>query len=84
MTLTAKHLNDICLINHADKSKTCRYLCRDDLHENKWHCRKLRPSEKKKIDKIADNYSGRGSVPLGDNCPGYPLLRHIDQGYDVD
>jgi hypothetical protein len=22
--------------------------------------------------------------PLGDNCAGYPLLRHIEQGYDKD
>lgn len=86
LTLTPKQVNDICLSNHSDKSKACRYLLQDDLEDGKWYCQKLRPVEKQKIDHRLEKIQNRnfGNLPLGDNCPGYPLLKHVDQGYDVD
>lgn len=86
MTLTSKQLKDICLLNHPDRSRTCRYLHQDELDEGKWYCQKLRSEAKAKIDTNLDPLKNRASVnvPMGDNCPGYPLLKHIEQGYDVD
>jgi hypothetical protein len=86
VTLTPKHVNDICLLNHSDKSRTCRYLLQDDLQDGKWYCQKLRPIEKDKIDARLDKVQNRnfGNIPSGDNCSGYPLLKHVEQGYDVD
>lgn len=82
MTLTIKHLQDICLLGHRDKSKTCRYLKNDELEENKWYCQKLQPLVKSKIDKnLVDAKSNH--IPSGDNCEGFPLFKHIPQGYDV-
>lgn len=85
MTLSLKQLSDVCLLNSTDKSKSCRYLVNDELDENKWHCQKLRPNIKSKIDHdlfIAKHK--KEVVASGDNCAGYPLLRHITQGYDLD
>lgn len=86
MTLTPNQLKDICLLNHSDRSKTCRYLHQDELDESKWYCQKLRPDTKAKIDKNLEPLRDRAAVnvPMGDNCFGYPLLKHIDQGYDAD
>ena len=80
--LSLKHLVDVCLLGSSNKIKTCRYLRNDELDENKWYCQKLQPNSKYKIDKQVDN-SG-SEIPCGNNCPGYPLLKHITQGYDVD
>lgn len=82
MTLTPKQLKDVCLLGHSDKSRTCRYLSPDDLQEGKWYCHKLRPVEKAKIDKSIEKIQNR-NTPVGDNCPGYPVMKHISQGYDV-
>ena len=82
MTLTLKHLQDICLLGHQDKSKTCRYLKNDELENNKWYCQKLQPMTKLKIDNDIANTKSN-FIPSGDNCEGFPLLKHIDQGYDI-
>ena len=40
------------------------------------------------IDAYAESMNLKGkniyadNLPLGDNCGGYPMLRHIEQGYD--
>lgn len=80
MTLTRKHIEDVCLLWHANPSKTCRHIIADELDSNKWYCNKLRPNAN---DSLLLNSS---SMPLarGDNCNGYPLLKHIEQGFDVD
>lgn len=93
MTLSNRQLQDICLLNSEDKSKTCRYLSNDELDENKWYCQKLRGKIKERIDddvfvflhrhKSASS-SSVPAFPCGDNCQGYPMLKHIQQGYDVD
>lgn len=88
--LSKKQLEDVCLI--GDNSyKRCRYLSQDETDYTKWYCLKrsskandidveledfIRDSKKKNRDPRLDN------VPLGDNCAGYPILRHIHQGYD--
>ena len=89
MTLSARHLKDICLLDSTDKNKTCRYLRNDELDENKWYCQKLQQHIKSKIDKnimaMKRRVSGSLSInmPSGDNCSGYPLLKHVVQGYDA-
>ena len=89
MGLSKKQLNDVCLLYQNGQ---CRYLEQDANDWNCWHCLKKRPIEKQKIDKkvsefIKDEQSKghdpyKQNAPLGDNCQGYPLLRHIEQGYD--
>lgn len=84
MTLTPKHLKDVCLLNDGDKKRTCRYLCNDELDENKWYCQKHCLEVKADIDKSIDLAGKKSRIPSGDNCPGYPLLKHTAQGYDLD
>jgi hypothetical protein len=88
MTLTNRHLNEVCLVYHQDISKTCRYILNDELDPRKWYCQKLRPESKSLIDESLAEMSraskARIGIPSGDNCPGYPLLKHVDQGFDVD
>ena len=88
--LSLKQLKDVCLVNDGTYKK-CRYLVQDDNDYTKYNCIKktakakelddelddfLRESRKKGKDPLKDN------IPLGDNCAGYPLLRHLPQGYD--
>lgn len=88
--LSLKQLKDVCLINDGTYKK-CRYLAQDDNDYTKYYCIKktakaqelddtlndfLREARKKGKDPLKDN------IPLGDNCNGYPLLRHLMQGYD--
>lgn len=80
MTLTNKHLKDVCLLHHHDVRLVCRYLRNDELDHKKWYCQKLQSQIKESID----NYTAsRSDTPMGDNCSGYPLLKHVPQGYDV-
>jgi hypothetical protein len=84
MTLSNKHLEDICLLNSSDASKVCRYLRNDEFNQNNWYCQKLQPKVKSKIDSslVVIRKGKRREIPAGDNCHGYPLLKHIKQGYD--
>lgn len=86
MSLSRNQLENICLLRHGDERNICRYLGNDELDESVWVCRKLHQSSKSRIDSEAESAKLRGDrgVPLGDNCPGYPLLRNVTQGYDVD
>lgn len=86
--LSKKQLLNICMLGSG--SKTCRYLGTDDDDPSKYVCLKL-ASDKKRIDsKIVDKTAKTGGVlpthmanwPMGNNCEGYPLLKHIEQGYD--
>jgi len=55
---------------------------------------KQRDGRKKQIDasvdKLLDECKRKGldpeaqGVPMGDNCDGYPILKYLEQGYDVD
>jgi hypothetical protein len=88
MALTIKHLGEVCLLHHPDPTKTCRYLVNDELYPDKWYCMKLRPDAKDQIDDHIAASSRksriRSGVPSGDNCEGYPLLKHMPQGFDLD
>ena len=94
--LSLKQLEDVCLVNAGwyggttPVSKQCRYL------DNNWHgsntCLKKKLSTKKKIDKLVAAHKVKckaagidpqdTNVPMGDNCQGYIVLKHIEQGYD--
>lgn len=82
MTLSRNHLEDICLLGHSDITKTCRYLRNDELDPSKWHCQKLLQGVRPKVDYLVE--ISMKKVPSGDNCPGYPILKNIVQGYDND
>lgn len=87
--LSLKQLQDVCLIHSNNQ---CRYLAMDNNDWQKWYCLKQQKSTKKKIDKKVSQFiqdakkSGldpfSSGVALGDNCSGYPVLKHIEQGYD--
>lgn len=88
MTLTSRHLGEVCLLHHPDPTRTCRYLVNDELDGTKWYCQKLFVEAKERVDKSVSGMSKRTRVKLGvssgDNCEGYPLLKHTPQGFDVD
>ena len=79
--LTERQVEDVCLIGEG--VDCCRY-CRMD-GSGKYLCDKL-TSAKDNIDKRVSNDQslGGGYFPSGDNCRGYPLLKYVPQGYDVD
>lgn len=90
--LSLKQLQDVCLL--PDYSyRRCRYLSQDENDHSKFYCVKL-TSRKQLIDEELDDFvkdhlrknldPKKANVSLGDNCKGYPLLRHIEQGYDQD
>ena len=91
--LSQKQLNDVCLTQAGwlmPVSKQCRYL--DHNWYGNCNCLKKKLSAKKKIDKqvrkhIADCKAAGidpndANVPLGNNCSGYPIMKHVEQGYD--
>ena len=88
--LSQKHLRDVCL--YSDHTyKRCRYVSQDENDYTKWYCLK-KSSKGRDIDVELDDFvrevrrKGKDptveNVPLGDNCAGYPVLRHVEQGYD--
>lgn len=87
MALSKNQVNNICLIGSG--STACRYLSVDDDDYSKFHCLKHKLEIKKKIDILVNNYSASTNtnklpiIPIGDNCAGYPILKNIDQGYDI-
>ena len=93
--LSKKQLKDVCLLGalNANSHKQCRYLCQDDLDSSKYLCVKLNATQKKDIDSEIDLFleeckkTGadplKANVPMGNNCVGYPILKNIQQGYDV-
>ncbi len=82
MSLSKNQVNNICLIGSGNA--TCRYLAVDDSDYSKFHCLKHKSEIKKKIDALINISSSKStSIPIGDNCAGYPILKNIEQGYDV-
>jgi hypothetical protein len=88
--LSKLQLQNVCLV--YDPSDKCMFLKEDDLQYGVYHCMKHRPIEKAKIEKqvklfLAD-CKKKGIDPaqqgagLGDNCSGYPVMKHKEQGYD--
>lgn len=91
--LSSKQLQDVCLAGTHDH-RQCRYIAQDEMDWRKWYCHKKMAAKKKKIDEAVTQFIEKckkngtdpyaNPVPLGDNCEGYPILRHIQQGYDQD
>ena len=89
MSLSNKHVVDVCLCYFAKEQ--CRYL--DSGDDGKYYCLKQSPSDKKTVDRklkeTLEEYIKDGGdindleLPIGNNCKGYPILKHVEQGYDV-
>lgn len=87
--LSAKQLKDICLLNSG--SKQCRYLAEDESDSRKYYCLKKSHRSKEvdiEVEDFLQEMKRKGkdpkkeNTPLGDNCSGYIILRHKEQGYD--
>lgn len=88
--LSQKQLKDVCLLNDGTYKK-CRYLSQDESDFSKYYCLK-KTANAQHIDIELDDFvreslskgkdPKKDNVPLGNNCNGYPLLRHLEQGYD--
>jgi len=86
--LSLKQIQNVCLAFNGN-SKRCRYLARDEIDPTKWYCLKKSSKKTEIDDSVTDlikDYKKKGNdpkkagIPLGDNCDGYPILKHIEQG----
>jgi hypothetical protein len=98
MPLSSKHVQDVCLFYNAnyktcrylrdEKIPGIGMLGMGQV----FHCVKKRPKDKSKIDSRVNDFikecrkkgqdPNMHNVPLGNNCEGYPIFKHIEQGYD--
>lgn len=88
--LSLKHLKDVCLLNKGFQQ--CKYLAEDENDSKKFYCLKKSPKSKE-VDIEVDDFlqemkrkrkdPKKENTPIGNNCSGYPILRHKEQGYDV-
>jgi hypothetical protein len=82
MPLTKLHVINIC---KPTDGQTCRYLSEDEFQANIYFCLK-KTSRKTVIDEMVEKSKKINKdikdLPIGDNCKGYPLLRHVEVGYD--
>lgn len=88
--LSKKQLEDVCLI--GDKTyKKCRFLSQDEKDPTKYHCAKkttdasivnVTVEDYIKSEKAKGRDPKKNTLPIGDNCEGYPILWHKLQGYD--
>ena len=88
MALSNNHVKDVCLLKQ--KSYQCRYLRFDDM--SGYQCQKLIPEQKDKEDskvrlhiiECRDKKEDPrdSSLPMGNNCQGYPKFLTLIQGYD--
>ena len=88
--LSQKHLHDICLL-YSGGHKQCRYA-EEDPQTWRYFCIKLQKDKKAARDKSIDEYLAdcksngidpkKGGACMGDNCKGYPVFKHLEQGYD--
>ena len=91
MTLSNNQVSDVCLLGQG--TQQCRYLAEDDVVVNKFYCLKKSKDKKEKIDTevsfLVKDLKRQGkdisnqNIPIGNNCRGYIILKHIEQGYDV-
>lgn len=89
--LTLPQVRDVCLsYQGADQ---CRYLSYDDTTGNQICLKKVAAKKDiidKQIKKFIEKAVAQGQDPkqmgraLGDNCKGYPPLKTVKQGYDID
>jgi len=91
MPLSRNQVSDVCLLGQGIHQ--CRYLAEDDRIVNTFYCLKRSKGKKEKIDvevsslvkdlkRKGKDISGQ-NIPVGNNCGGYIILKHIEQGYDV-
>ncbi|NDB86392.1 MAG: hypothetical protein EB127_27395 [Alphaproteobacteria bacterium] len=90
--LSKNHLKDVCLVDSSNHAR-CRYLAEDESERGKYYCLK-KSSKAKDIDIEVQDFlmemqmkgkdPKKQNVPLGNNCGGYVVLRHKEQGYDKD
>lgn len=91
--LTKKHIEDVCLcIGGQIDSGTCRYLAIDEP-TNTYHCYKKNVQKKVEVDEAVQKHLDKckntnidpytHEAPIGNHCPGFPILKHVQQGYDV-
>lgn len=88
--LSKNQLRDVCLVDNKTHTK-CRYLAEDDSERGKYYCLK-KSAKAKDIDIEVQDFlqemhmkgkdPKKQNVPIGNNCPGYVILRHKEQGYD--
>jgi hypothetical protein len=85
--LSLKQVKNICLVDDTE-GKKCRYITEKD--DGVFICLKLSVENKKIIDRQVDCYFKssynsklRNHPPLGDNCAGYNVSLHNEQGYDI-
>lgn len=88
--LSQKQIKDVCL-GYDPTYKRCRYLTNDDEDHTKFYCLKKTATAQEIDVELSEFVSGEfkkgkdpraTNFPMGDNCPGYPVFRHILQGYD--
>ena len=86
MALTPLHVRDVCHSGTWGGPTSCKYLDQVSNSNGKFVsvCTKLCPTayaalQKKRTGQHA--WFGQ-STPTGDNCQGYLLLHHKEQGYD--
>jgi len=90
MPLSLNQIKDVCLVYEG--AERCRYLAEDELDASKYYCLKLAPSRRSEVDEEVKDFFAQAKKrgidpkaqghPLGDNCKGYPILKHVEQGYD--
>ena len=94
--LSEKQVEDVCLpfVCNANggimSSAQCRYCVFD--YSGTTQCHKLSKSARdnidKKIEKLKQEAVTQGvslddiGEPTGDNCPGFPIMRYVEQGYN--
>lgn len=88
MPLTLRQIEDVCL--EGEGAQQCRYLGEDSSF--KFYCMK-KTAVRDDIDAEVSDFVLRTKAkgvdpdilghPIGDNCKGYTLFRHLTQGYDV-
>ena len=93
MALTENQSKHRCLAYGG--ARRCRYLENDRTNWRLFHCLKQVPARKRAIDKKVakfmaeqrqhghDPFQGYQACGDGGNCPGYPYLPTVQQGYDV-
>jgi hypothetical protein len=90
MPLSLKQLTDVCLVYGG--SARCRYLAEDELDGSKHYCLKMAQARRTEIDEEVKDFLAhckkkgtdptQHGLPIGDNCKGFPVLKHVEQGYD--
>lgn len=78
MALTQLHVKDVC-----NAGTTCKYLCWETVDgKSTALCLKHAPALFQQVRRDMQMY-GVNLDNRGDNCSGYLLLKHKEQGYDL-